>query len=398
MHEEVAGRAVGAGCAQLKSRYEIIAKASQGFLDKPEQVASINSKLFYDLVVNAVPGFRSKAIDSDEAGWWFLKSSVEKKLLIVRGQHQALRSALAHLAIAEVARRALPALEGTEPLMPAAQETIPRDAYVGDAIGIPYRGQYHQFMLAGVWWVQRPSLDFVAAVKRPDHTYYELFVETYTAQCALRRTRLEWQGEGSHSGHPWTLREIEDVASYRPSFLGNLQDIMITLVAAQKAYIAAQAEKDNTRALPDPRGIARFVLDNLDIFSLPARMKRDAALRKISHPVLRYASRLMDEKPFADMPPIFVAGGACPELTLELVPELMYLRSANPSFCAGIIPHRSPDLSTRRVVEKVLSAAGVPSGRTPHSPDYGKIDPLTLLTIIGTRIAEDTIFREHPLL
>jgi hypothetical protein len=398
MHEEVAGGAVGAGCAQLKSRYQIIARASQGLLDKPEQVASINSKLFYDLVVNAVPGFHSKAIDPEEARWWFLKSSVEKRLLIVRGQHQAFRSALAHLAFVEIARRVLSLIEGAEPLMPAAQETIPHDAYVGDAIGIAYRGQYHQFMLAGVWWVQRPSLDFVGAVRKPNHPYHKLFVATYAAQCALRRIRMEWQREGSGNTHPWILRQLEDVASYQPSFLGNLQDIMITLVAVQKAYIAAQAEKDNKRALPDPHRIARFVLDNLDIFSLPARMKRDAALRKISHPVLRYTSRPMDEKPFADIPPIFVAGGASPELKLELVPELMYLRSANPSFCAGIIPHRSPDLSTRRVVEKVLSAAGVPSGRTAHGPDYGKIDPLTLLAIIGTRIAEDTIFREHPFL
>jgi hypothetical protein len=381
--------------ARFKRRHDIIARASEDFLDKPEQVTTVGRQLFQDLVSNTIPALHGKTVNHEEAAAWFANIPAERRLLIARGQHQALRAALTHVAFTEIARHALPLLEGTEPLIPHDQETVPHDAYVGDAIGTPYRGQYHQFMLAGVRWVQRPSFDFVDAIKRPDHPYHELFVATYAARCALRGIRGERHRERTHSGYPRSVRKAEDAASYRPSFLGNLQDIMITLVAAQKAYIAT-AEKDGKRALLDPHLVARFVLNNLDTFSLPARMKRDAALKKISHPTVRYVSRPMDEKPFAAMPSIFVAVGDSPDLRLEPVPDLMYLKSSHPSFCAGIVPHRSPDLSTRRVVETVLAAAGVPSGRSPHSPDYGRIDPLTILAIIGTRIAEDTIFREHP--
>jgi len=125
-------------------------------------------------------------------------------------------------------------------------------------------------------------------------------------------------------------------------------------------------------------------------------MKREAALKKIPHPTIRYADQPMEDEPFALMPLLFTAVGSAGELRLKLAPEFAYLQSARHGFCAGLITHRSSDPRSRETAEGILSAAGVPSGRSPQNPDYGKIDPITILGIIATRIARDTIFRENP--
>jgi hypothetical protein len=391
----------GGGCpveeisgARRNERHRIIAAASQDFLDKPDQISSVNRDLFRCLVVNTIPVLQGKAPDDKDVDTWFANSPVERRLLIVRGQQQALRSALAHVVFIDLAGSILSLLERGESLVPPAKEMPRDDAYVGDVIRVPYSGGYHQFMLAGARWIKQPSFDFVESVRNLGHPYHQLLVAMCNIQSAVRSGRMEQQGKRSHAAHQGVIRDPEDLRSYQPLFLGNLQDMMIPLVAAQKAYIARVGEED--RGSPRPEEIVRLVLANLDTLSLPAHMKREAALKIIPHPLIRYADQPMEEKPFASMPPLFAVVGDLEESRLELAPEFAYLQSAKRSFCAGVITHRSSDPRGRETAERLLSAAGAPSGRSPRSPDYGKIDPITILAIIGARTARDTIFRESP--
>jgi hypothetical protein len=346
------------------------------------------------LVVGTIPALQGKTPGHKDIDTWFVNSPIERRLLIVRGQQQALRSALAHVVFIELAGGILPLLEGGESLVPSAREMPRGDAYIGDAIRVSYLGGYHQFMLAGVRWIQQPSFDFIESVRKPGHPYHQLLVATCDIHSVVRSARLEQQATGLRTAYQGIIRDPEDLGSYQPLFLGNLQDMIIPLVAAQKAYLARVGAEDE--GCPWPEEVVRLVLANLDTLSLLAHMKREAALRKISHPVIRYADRPMEEKPFAPMPPMFVVVGDPGEFRLELAPEFAYLQSAKHSFCAGVITHRSADSRGREIAERLLSVAGIPSGRPPGSPDYGRIDPITILGIIGARIARDTIFRESP--
>jgi hypothetical protein len=386
--------AEGAPGTIRNERHRIIAAASQDFVDKPDRIPSVNRNLFRSLVAGAIPALQGEIPGDKDVDAWFANSPTERRLLITRGQQQALRSALAHVIFIDLARNILPLLEGDDPLVPPAKEMPPADAYVGDVIKVPYPGEYHQFMLAGVRWIQQPSFKLVDSAKNPGHPYHRLLVATHAIQSAVRSTRMELQGQKFHTVHQGIIRDDEDFDSYRPLFLGNLQDMMIPLVAAQKAYLT-QARKES-KGPPRPDEIVRLILANLDTLSLPARMKREAALKRIAHPVIRYADQPMEEKPFASMPPMFATAGGPGELRLKLAPEFAYLQSVSSSFCAGLIAHRSADLRGQETAERLLSAAGVPSDRSPASLDYGKIDPITILAIIATRIARDTIFRETP--
>jgi hypothetical protein len=135
--------------AGRNDRHRIISAASQDFLDKPGQVPIVNMNLFRSLVVDTIPALRGKTSKDKDIDSWFANSPVERRLLIGRGQQQALRSALAHAAFIELAGSILALLEGDESLVPSPKEMPQVDAYVGDAIRAPYRGGYHQFMLAG---------------------------------------------------------------------------------------------------------------------------------------------------------------------------------------------------------------------------------------------------------
>jgi len=396
MSEETGGRhPVKEGVSTgRKRRHEIIAAASQDFLDKPNQIWTVNERLFYSLVVDAIPALRNNASEDVDIGAWFARSPVEKRLLIARGQQQALRSALTHLVFIWLAERVLALLEREESLTPPTEETCSNHAYVCDVIKTPYRGAYHQFMLAGVWWIQQPALHFIKSLKRVGHPYHGLFTATHEIQSVVHRQRIEQQQNKPHRTGQGLIRDPEDFRSYQPLFIANFQDVMITLVAAQKAYLARVNEKDDN--CPQPDAVARFALANLDTLFLPAHMKREMALKKISHPAIQYANQPMKEKPFADMPPLFAAAGELPQPKLDLAPEFAYLKSVMQSFCAGIITHRSNSRRGQEIAERLLSVAGVPSGRSPDSPDYGKIDPITILGIIGIYVAKDTIFRECP--
>jgi hypothetical protein len=391
----------GGGCsakegpaARRKRYHEIIATASQEFLDKPDQVRAVNRDLFRSLVANDILALESKIAERKNASEHFANSPIGKRLLITRGQHQALRSALAHLVFTELAEDILPLLEKGEALPLPAQEMRNDDAYVCGVTKTPYLGAYHQFMLVGVRWVQQPALRFIELLKRPDHRYHQLFVATYEAQSMLRRHRLEQQRRRPHHTYRGIICDPEEFQSYKPLFIANLEDVMIALVAAQKAYFARVAKEDDN--CPRSETIARLVLANLDTFSLPARMKREAALKKLSHPAIQYANQPMTNNPFVYMPSVFDVVGELPQLKLDLAPEFAYLKSVNQSFCAGVVAHRSSGRRGREVAEKLLSIAGVSSGRSPDNPDYGKIDPITTLGIIGVHIAKDTIFRVNP--
>jgi hypothetical protein len=377
-----------------KRDHGMIATASQDFLDKPDQVRAVNRDLFGSLVVNAIPALEGEIAERKNAGEYFANSPVGKRLLIARGQHQALRSALTHLVFTELVEGILPLLEKGEALPLSAQEMRSSDAYVCGVIKTPYLGAYHQFMLVGGRWVQQPALRFIELLKRPDHRYHQLFVATYEAQSMVRRQRLEQQRYGSHHAYHGIIRDPEEFQSYQPLFIANLEDVMIALVAAQQAY-RARAEKKYDSCMQSET-IARLVLANLDTFSLPTRMKRDAALKKLSHPAIQYANQPMKENPFAYMPSMFDVVGDLPQPKLDLAPEFAYLKSVSQSFCAGVVAHRSSGRRGQEVAERLLSIAGVPSGRSPDNPNYGKIDPITILAIIGVHIAKDTIFRESP--
>jgi len=236
-------------------------------------------------------------------------------------------------------------------------------------------------------------LFFTESVKAPDHPYHQLLAATHSAQSTVHGVRTEQYATKFRTAYRGIIRDHEDLVSYRPLFLANFQDMMIPLVAAQKACLARMHGEGG--GFPRPEEIARLVLANLDMLSLPARMKREAALKVIPHPVIRYADRPMEDKPFASMPPLFVLEDAG-DLKLKLAPEFAYLQSARHSFCAGLVAHRSSDPRGRETAERLLSAAGLRSGRPPGGPDYGKIDPITILGIIAARIARDTIFRESP--
>lgn len=380
--------------ARRKRHHEIITTASQDFLDKPDQVHALNRDLFCSLAANAIPALEGKIAEKNNIGEYLANSPIEKRLLIARGQHQALRSALTHLVFMELAESVLPLLERDEALLLSAQEICGGGTYVCGVIKTPYLGAYHQFMLCGVRWIQQPALRFIELLRRPGHPYHQLFVATYEAQSVVRGQRLEQQRRRPHHTYQGIIRDPENFQSYQPLFIANLEDVMITLVAAQKAYLA-RANKKNGNC-PRPEMIARLVLTNLETFSLPARMKREAALKKLSHPAIRYANQPMKDNPFAQMPSIFVVVGDLPQLKLDLAPEFTYLKSVSQSFCAGVIAHRSGGRRGQEVAERLLSVAGVPSGRPPDNPDYGKIDPITALVIIGVHIAKDTIFRESP--
>ena len=379
--------------ARWNNRHRIIATASQDFLDRPDQVATVNRSLFRSLVIDAIPGLRGATPEDEDVDRWFVNSSVEKRLLIVRGQQQALRSALAHAVFMELVGDVLPLLEAGEPLVPSTAEMSRDGEYVGDVINIPYRGEYHRFMLAGARWIQGPSLIFTESAKAPDHPHHQLLVATHSAQCTVHGVRTEQYANKFRTAYRGIIRDHGDLVSYRPLFLANFQDMMIPLVAAQKAYLARMHGEGG--GFPWPEEITGLVLANLDMLSLPARMKREAALKVISHPVIRYADRPMEDKPFASMPPLFALEDPG-DLKLKLAPEFVYLQSARHSFCAGLVAHRSSDPRGRETAERLLAAAGLRSGRPPGSPDYGKIDPITILGIIAARIARDTIFRESP--
>src|ERR1700759_5257343 len=87
---------------RIKRDHEMITAASQGFLDKPDQVCTVNGDLFWSLVVNAIPALEAGIADRKNASEYFANSPVGKRLLIARGQHQALRSALSHLVFTEL--------------------------------------------------------------------------------------------------------------------------------------------------------------------------------------------------------------------------------------------------------------------------------------------------------
>jgi hypothetical protein len=396
MSEEVGGRhpAKKSGGMRRMRRHEAIAMASQDFLDRPDQISTITRSLFHRLTVDAIPvlqGATSKQVDVDA---WFARSPVEKRLVIARGQQQALRSALTHLVFMQLAAGILPLLERNETLALPPEERCSGDAYICDVIKMPYLGVYHQFMLAGARWIQQPALRFIESLRSPGHRYHQLFAATYESQAVVRKYRIEQQKNKPHRADRGIIRDSEDFQAYQPLFIANFQDVMIALVAAQKAYRAQVNKKDDNR--PRPEAIARFALANLDTLFLPAYMKRETALRKMSHPAIRYANQPMKEKPFADMPPIFSVVGDLPQLKLDLAPEFAYLKSVSHSFCAGIVTHRSRSRRGQEIAERLLSVAGVPSGRSPESPNYGRVDPVTVLGIIGVRIAKDTIFRERP--
>ncbi len=380
--------------AQRNDRHRIIEIASQGFLDRPDQVAAENRNLFRSLVMDAIPSLRSGTPKGEDVEEWYVNSPVEKRLLIARGQQQALRSALTHAVLIELASDILPILESGESLVPLTGEMPRDDEYVGDVIRVPYFGEYHRFMLAGVRWIQRPSFDLIESVKNPDHPYHRLLVTAHSIQLTVRSARAEQHDTRSRTAYQGTIRAHEDLAAYRPLFLANLQDMMIPLIAAQKAYLSRRHVED--KRSPQSKEIVRLVLANLGTLSLPALMKREAALKVIPHPVIQYAERPMEDKPFASMRPLLVAVGDVEGLRLAPAPEFAYLQSARRSFCAGLIAHRSSYLRGRETAEKLLSAAGAPSGRSPGDPDYGKIDPITILGIVGAHIARDTIFRESP--
>src|SRR5579884_516597 len=219
-------------------------------------------------------------------------------------------------------------------------------------------------------------LFFTESVKAPDHPYHQLLAATHSAQSTVHGVRTEQYATKFRTAYRGIIRDHEDLVSYRPLFLANFQDMMIPLVAAQKACLARMYGEGG--GFPRPEEIARLVLANLDMLSLPARMKREAALKVIPHPVIRYADRPMEDKPFASMPPLFVLEDAG-DLKLKLAPEFAYLQSARHSFCAGLVAHRSSDPRGRETAERLLSAAGLRSGRPPGGPDYGKIDPITIL-------------------
>jgi hypothetical protein len=381
--------------ARRRRHHEIIARASQDFLNKPDQVHATNRALFCSLVADVIPAFEDGTADWNAIRAHFVNSSIEKRLRIVRGQHQALRSAFVHLVFVELAAGVLPSLERKEDLTLPAQEARNGVSYVCDLIKTLYRGAYHQFMLAGARWIQQPALQFIELLRSPKHPYHQLFAATHEAQCAVSGLRSEQQRHRPHHASQAIIRHPEDFRSYQPLFIGNLQDVLILLVAAQKAYLARMNQEDGSNSWSD--AIGRLVLANLGTFSLPARMNREAGLKKISHPAIRYANRPMEAKPFAHMPAIFAVTGDRQDLKLDLTPEFAYLKSANQSFCAGVIPHRSHDRRGQEVAERVLSVAGVPTGRLPEHRDYGRIDPLAILGIIGVHIAKDTIFRESPL-
>ena len=375
-------------------RHEAIATASQDFLDRPDQISTIAWNLFNRLTVDAIPvlqGVTSKEVDVDA---WFARSPVEKRLVIARGQQQALRSALAHLVFIQLAESILPLLERNESLALPPEEMCGGDAYICDVIKTPYLGVYHQFMLAGARWIQQPALRFIESLRSPEHRYHQLFAVTHEIQAVVRKYRIEQQQNKLHRADHGIIRDFEDFQTYQPLFIANFQDVMIALVAAQKAYLARVNKKDDNCRRPE--AVARFVLANLDTLFLPAYMKREAALKKMSHPAIRYANQPMKEKPFADMPSIFSVVGDLPQLKLDLAPEFAYLKSVSHSFCAGIVTHRSKSRRGQEIAERLLSVAGVPTGRSPESPNYGRVDPVTILGIIGVRIAKDTIFRERP--
>jgi hypothetical protein len=377
-----------------RRHYEIIATASQDFLNKPDQVHATNRDLFCSLIADVIPELKDDVAGGNDVRAHLVSSPIEKRLLIARGQHQALRSALVHLVFVELAAGVLPVLERKETLTFPAQEARSGDSYACNVIKAPYRGAYHQFMLAGARWVQQPAVEFIESLRSPEHSYHQLFAATHEAQCAVRRQRIEQQRRRPHHTFQAIIRDPEDFRSYQPLFIGNLQDILIILVAAQKAYLAHISQEVGGNSQSD--AIAKLVLANLDTFSLPARMNQEAALKKISHPAVRYANRPMEAKPFVHMPTIFAVVGDHQNLKLDLTPEYAYLKSVHQSFCAGVVPHRSRDRGGQKVVERLLSVAGVPSGRLSGHQDYGKIDPLTILGIIAVHIAKDTIFRESP--
>ncbi|MDQ3899463.1 MAG: hypothetical protein M3319_03090, partial [Actinomycetota bacterium] len=186
----------------------------------------------------------------------------------------------------------LPALEREGTLTLSAQEMRSGDSYVCGVIKTPYRGTYHQFMLAGARWVQQPAVQFIELLRSPGHPYHQLFAATHEAQCALHRQRIEQQQRRSRHTSQAIMSDHDDFRSYQPLFIGNLQDVLIILVAAQKAYLARINQGDRSDSHSD--AIARLVLANLDTFSLPARMNQEAALKKIPHPAIRYANRSME--------------------------------------------------------------------------------------------------------
>jgi hypothetical protein len=134
-------------------------------------------------------------------------------------------------------------------------------------------------MLAGVRWIQWPSFDFIESVRNPGHPYHQLLVATHKIQSAVHSGRIEQKDKRSHTAHRGIIRDHEDFASYRPRFLGNLQDMMIPLVGAQKSLPRPRARKRQEPSMTREE-VVRLVLANLDTLSLPARMKREAALKK----------------------------------------------------------------------------------------------------------------------
>jgi len=225
MDIDMVRRSASGGCpaedvpgAGRNDRHRIISAASQDFLDKPDQVPIVNMNLFHSLVVDTIPALRGKTSKDKDIDSWFANSPVERRLLIARGQQQALRSALAHVAFIELAGSILALLEGDESLVPSPKEMPQVDAYVGDAISVPYRGGYHQFMLAGVRWIQWPSFDFIESVRNPGHPYHQLLVATHKIQSAVRSGRIEQKDKRSHTAHRGIIRDHEDFASIDHDF------------------------------------------------------------------------------------------------------------------------------------------------------------------------------------
>ena len=200
MSEEVGGRhpvKKGASGRRIR-RHEAIATASQDFLDRPDQISTITRNLFHCLAVDAIPvlqGATSKEVDVDA---WFARSPVEKRLVIARGQQQALRSALAHLVFIQLTKSILPLLERNETLALPPEERRGGDAYLCDVIKTPYLGVYHQFMLAGARWIQQPALRFIESLRSPGHRYHQLFAATHEIQAVVRKCRIEQQQNKRH--------------------------------------------------------------------------------------------------------------------------------------------------------------------------------------------------------
>jgi hypothetical protein len=118
----------GGGCpieevpgARRNERHSIIAAASQDFLDQPGQVPAVTRDLFRSLVMDTIPTPYGKGPEDKDVDRWFANSPVERRLLIARGQQQAIRSALAHVVFIKLAGGILPLLEGAESLVPSAK-------------------------------------------------------------------------------------------------------------------------------------------------------------------------------------------------------------------------------------------------------------------------------------